>query len=172
LKKLLGGQVSGNLSRQAVVERYRKEISALTQSGRSHSRPERGQEIFTTHCARCHVFHGRGHAVGPDISAAGKKPPVEILVALLDPNRTVEPGYTVFFIKDRRGLLLSGILAAETATAITLRQAEAVEQTLARENIQLIQATPSSLMPENLEEVLSPADVADLIAYLKEAVER
>jgi putative heme-binding domain-containing protein len=59
------------------------------------------------------------------------------------------------------------MIAAETASSITLRRAEKAEDTLLRSRIEEITATTKSVMPEGLEAQLSRQDLADLIAYLQ-----
>jgi putative heme-binding domain-containing protein len=88
-------------------------------------------------------------------------------VDILDPSREVDPRYITYVVSTRSGRILSGIIAAETASSITLRRAEKAEDTLLRSQIEEIQATAKSLMPENLEMQLSKQDMADLIAYLQ-----
>jgi putative heme-binding domain-containing protein len=65
------------------------------------------------------------------------------------------------------GMTLTGIIAAETGTSITLRQQEGKEATLLRSNIEELQSNGVSLMPEGLEKNISPQDMADLIAFIK-----
>ncbi|MBI4585362.1 MAG: c-type cytochrome [Planctomycetes bacterium] len=159
-----------NPSRQAVVDRYQRGIEELPRKRAASSHAgavERGRAIFKEQCAKCHALNGEGRAVGPDLSSTAKKPAAELLVALFDPNRVVEPGYAVYIVRDRKGNVLSGILASETAYAITLRQAEGAEQTLDRRSIREIQATEVSLMPENLEDILEVQAAADLLEFLK-----
>ncbi len=60
----------------------------------------------------------------------------------------------------------TGLLAAETATSITLRQADSVESTILRTNIEQIAATGKSLMPDGLEADVDRQQMADLIAFL------
>jgi putative heme-binding domain-containing protein len=64
---------------------------------------------------------------------------------------------------------LTGIIAAETASSITLRRAEKAEDTILRAQIaeEGVQASTKSLMPEGLEMQLSKQDVADVIGYLQ-----
>ena len=61
---------------------------------------------------------------------------------------------------------LSGMIASETATSITLRRAENATDTLQRSEIEELRSTRQSLMPEGLEKQLDPQAVADVIAYL------
>ena len=60
-------------------------------------------------------------------------------------------------------------LVTETPTSITFRQAEGIEESMLRVNLQSLRSTTLSLMPEGLEKELKPQDVADLFAYLRTA---
>jgi hypothetical protein len=62
--------------------------------------------------------------------------------------------------------LFSGILALETSSSITLRRAELAEDTILRSQLDSLSATPVSLMPEELEKLLTRQELADVIAYL------
>jgi putative heme-binding domain-containing protein len=64
------------------------------------------------------------------------------------------------------GRLVTGLLAVETPASVTLRRADKAEDTVLRSQIESIQATAQSLMPEELEKQLSKQDIADLIAFL------
>ena len=59
------------------------------------------------------------------------------------------------------------MIAAETASSITLRRAEKAEDVLLRNQIDTIEATAKSLMPDGLETQLNAQDMANLIAYLQ-----
>jgi putative heme-binding domain-containing protein len=65
------------------------------------------------------------------------------------------------------GQRLTGMIASESATSITLRRAERIEDVILRSQIESITDTNQSLMPEGLEEQLKPQDVADLLIYLR-----
>ena len=62
---------------------------------------------------------------------------------------------------------VTGILATESASSVTLRRGEKAEDTILRTQIESIEATGKSLMPDGLEAQLTKQDVADLIAYLR-----
>ncbi len=66
----------------------------------------------------------------------------------------------------QQGQVLSGLLASETATSVTLRRAEGAQDFVLRSQIEELRATGKSLMPEGLEQNLSPQDVADLLDFL------
>ena len=58
------------------------------------------------------------------------------------------------------------MIASETGSSLTLRRAEKAEDTILRQQIDEIQATGKSVMPDGLEMQLSKQYLADLIGYL------
>ncbi len=148
--------------RSAVLARYQAALKL-------DSDERRGAALFDKNCQTCHQHQGRGHKVGPDLSGIAGRAPEALLVDILDPNREVAPDYlTLIAVATRRGQLLSGLLAEESATTLKLRRADAVEETLLRSEIEEIRSTAQSLMPEGLEQNLSLQDMADLIAFLRQ----
>ena len=61
---------------------------------------------------------------------------------------------------------MNGLIASESATAVTLRRQDGKEDVLLRSQIDEMTASGQSLMPEGLEKDLKPRDLADLIAFL------
>ena len=128
----------------------------------------RGKTVFKKTCSTCHRLENVGVEVGPDLlSALRNKTPDALLVDILDPNREVDPRYVEYLVETRAGRIYTGMIAAETASSITLRRAEKAEDTILRNQIDTIQAKAKSLMPEGLEMQLSRQEVADVIAYLQ-----
>ena len=89
---------------------------------------------------------------------------------MLDPSREVDPRYQNYVITTTRGQSVTGLIATETASSITLRRGEKAEDVVLRGQIDEIKATGKSLMPDGLEAQLTKQDLADLIEYLLTAV--
>lgn len=156
--KLLGMTVS---DRQKVVEANRSLLDLPANS-------ERGKAVFKQHCATCHRLENVGMEVGPDLLAALRNKSRETLLTdILDPSREVDPRYVSYLIETKEGRVLTGLVAVETASSLTLRRADRVEDTLLRSQIEMIQATSKSLMPEGFETQVPKQDLADVIAYLQ-----
>ena len=135
--------------------------------------PVKGTAIFDKQCAQCHeMLRGHGHAVGPGLTALSDKSPQDFLVAILDPNAAIEPRFTAYFVEAKDGRSFSGVITGETATGLTVMQAGGLKETLLRSDIASIRASEISLMPEGLEGMLTPEEMADLIAFLKAGRER
>jgi putative heme-binding domain-containing protein len=128
----------------------------------------RGKAVFKKTCATCHRLENEGTEVGPDLlSALRNKTRETLLTDILDPSREVDPRYVDYIVTNKAGRVFTGMIAAETASSITLRRAEKAEDVLLRTDVDTMQATAKSLMPEGLEMQLGKQDVADLIAYLQ-----
>ena len=150
----------------AVSPDRRKVLAAYNDALTLAGDPQRGKAVFAKSCAVCHRLENVGHAVGPDLQALMNKTPLYLLTEILDPNRNVDSRYLAYNAVTRAGRTFTGLLAGEDSTSITLRSQEGKEQLLLRTEIDELQSTGKSLMPEGLEKELNKQDIADLIAYL------
>ncbi|MBX3414342.1 MAG: c-type cytochrome [Pirellulales bacterium] len=149
-----------NSDRRRVVEEHRSVLSLPGDAAR-------GDVVFAKRCAVCHRWQEKGHAIGPDLSALTDKSGEALLVALLDPNRAVEAKFTSYTAVTQAGLTYNGILTNETGTSLTLLAQEGKEQVVLRNEIEALESSGKSLMPEGLERDLSEQDLADVIAFLQ-----
>ncbi len=156
--KVLAGQTAPERAR--VVENYRPALDLKADASR-------GKAVFKKVCATCHQLEGVGVQVGADLLAGLRNKSAEqLLVDILDPSREVDPRYLAYQVTTRRGQVLTGLIAAETASSLTLKRGEGAEDIVLRTQIDKVESTGKSLMPEGLEMQLSKQDLADLIAYL------
>ncbi len=128
--------------------------------------PANGKKIYLERCATCHRIGTQGHAVGPDLMAVKTAGKETLLVNILDPNREVAPRYLNYTVETKSGESLSGLMASESPSSITLRGPNETETGVLRSQIARLQASGQSLMPEGLELGLTTQDLADLIEYL------
>jgi putative heme-binding domain-containing protein len=129
--------------------------------------PGRGGFLYRQNCATCHRLKGEGNEVGPDLGTVADKPIGTFLVAMLDPNQALESKYVSYTASTRDGREITGIIASETPSSITIRSSGGAEEVIARSEIQTLASSKLSLMPEGLENVLPPQDMADLIAFIR-----
>ncbi len=66
------------------------------------------------------------------------------------------------------GRTLQGLLAGETAAAVTLQEADGKAITIARDEIEQLRPTGSSFMPMGLEKEIDVDAMADLLSFLKQ----
>ena len=105
--------------------------------------------------------------VGPNLATLEDRSPGTLLIAILDPNRDVKPNFVNYLIDTRDGQDLSGIVASETSTSITLHRAGGGEELILRRNIKSMRSTGLSLMPEGLESGIDDQQMADLVQFLQ-----
>ncbi|HLW64067.1 MAG TPA: carbohydrate-binding protein, partial [Gemmataceae bacterium] len=127
----------------------------------------KGGEIFAKTCAACHKLGNVGNEVGPDLAALGGRSPEYLMVAILDPNQSVEARYIQYIAETKAGLSFAGVLANETATSITIVTTDGKANTILRSNLESLTSTGRSAMPEGLEKDWKHQDFADLLAHLR-----
>jgi putative membrane-bound dehydrogenase-like protein len=129
---------------------------------------KRGREIFRKDCATCHRVGGVGTDVGPDIADTRTKTLAALLNDILVPNQAIDNNYINYLVSTKDGRVLTGILAAETSTSVTLKRAEGQSDVLLRKDIDEIASTGVSLMPDGLEKNITVQEMADLLRFLKD----
>ena len=125
-----------------------------------------GKLVFKNQCAKCHTYQGEGTRIGPDLTGMAAHPKHELLVHLLDPSRSVEGNYRVYTVVTSEGQTITGLLASETKTTLELIDAEARKHAILREEIEALQASAKSLMPEGFEKQVKPEELRDLLEFL------
>jgi putative heme-binding domain-containing protein len=146
--------------RNAVISAFR---AALSSTGDR----QKGMEVFNKACATCHRAEGRGFEIGPNLTTVSGRTPEDLLIHILDPNREIAPNYLNYSVETIDGLTITGLIAEESASAVTLKRAGGAIDIIPRNRIESIASTGRSLMPEGLETGFEPKDIAELISYLR-----
>jgi putative heme-binding domain-containing protein len=148
------------------VEASREVVAQFEAALDLEGNPVHGRRIFTERCASCHLLNGEGQAVGPDLASAKSSGKPKLLTSIIDPSREVPPNFFNYIIETKSGESLSGIITSESSASVTLRRAFGEESVVSRANIQQIQSSSLSLMPEGLEAGLTAQDLADLMEFI------
>lgn len=150
----------GASPRHEVIERYRP---ALERRGD----PAKGRQVFERACVACHRAGEIGNSeIGPNLANIRAWSPEQILINTLDPNREVASNFLAYQVETVDGRSLYGMIAEETDAGLLLVRPEGGAESLLRRDIASLTGSGVSLMPEGLEAVVSPEDMADLIAFL------
>jgi putative heme-binding domain-containing protein len=124
-----------------------------------------GRGVFQKNCANCHKLFDAGGAVGPEITGAQRMNLDYLLENLIDPSAAVAKDFRMQIIETTGGRIITGLLVAESDTAVTLQTIN--EKVVVPLNeIAERGISPLSIMPEQMLEKLSFEQVRDLIAYL------
>lgn len=163
VERLSTGVRAISADREAVVQ-------GLLPVAKRSGNPERGREVYLANCLSCHVLNGEGGKIGPDLTGVGAKDRSEILIDILDPNRSVEANYRLWQATTKGGDTFAGRLEAETRTTVEILDTTGQKHVLQRADIAELIASNDSIMPTGLES-LGEQDLASLLEYLAHASE-
>ncbi|CAN5916819.1 c-type cytochrome [soil metagenome] len=136
---------------------------------------ERGRKIFRekpeTQCLRCHICEAGDSLVGPDLTHVGAtKDRTYILESILYPSKMIAENFetVMVILKDGNGLV--GRLAGQDATVLKVDTLDVLtgKQKLVTVPVADINQRDSmpSPMPPNLGDLLTKAELRDLVEYL------
>lgn len=146
--------------RQNVLQQY---IASTEKTGD----PAKGKAIFKEQCAKCHIYGDmEGVEVGPNLTGMAVHPKRELLTHILDPSRSVEGNFRSYTLMTVDGLVLNGMLASESKTAIELFDTEGKRKSVLRDEIDELVASTKSVMPEGFEKSIDTAAMTDLLEFL------
>mgnify|MGYP001021392311 CR=1 FL=1 len=135
----------------------------------------RGRQLFADQrgagCIKCHAnLHAQQEkaTLGPDLTTIGTQYSRAALIEhVLWPNLAIREGYQQWTITTSDGRVQSGLARGETADHYLLVDREQTLHAIDKLDVEERVSSPVSLMPEGLEQGLSLADFADLIAFLE-----
>jgi len=130
----------------------------------------RGRGVFFGNragCANCHKVGGDGAQIGPNLSKIGTiRGARDLLEAIVWPSASIVRGYEPWTVVTTDGRAITGMLGRSTADAIFVITPDRAEVRVARSDIEELTPGRVSIMPQGLDAQLTPAELADVIAYL------
>lgn len=133
--------------------------------------PVRGKKLYFSkaNCSTCHQVGEEGKNVGPPLDSIGVKlSRTGLYEAILYPSAAISHNYPTYAALLDDGLAVKGLLVSETEAYVKLKNEQGVLQQFARDQIDRLERQEVSLMPAGLHRLLTPAEIADLVAYLAE----
>ena len=146
-------------ARLAVIKEYQSSLSTKGDISQ-------GKEIFKKVCSACHRLENVGTSVGADLNGIRNRGLPAVMLNILDPNREVKPKYLTYVLVDVKGRSTTGMITAENANSITLQKPDGTSTTILRTEMEVLQSTGLSFMPEGLEKQVNKQQMADLLSYL------
>jgi putative heme-binding domain-containing protein len=127
---------------------------------------DRGKAHFQKRCANCHQLFGEGKKVGPPLDGYQRDDQNFWLNAILVPSLEIREGFQSYLALTDSGRAINGMIAAQDDKTVTLRNADNQLTVLDRDQIDSLQAIPTSLMPADLLKDMTDENIRDLFAYL------
>ena len=118
-------------------------------------------------CATCHAVGRQGAAFGPDLSNIGEiRARHDILEAILYPSASFAREYETWRVRTKTGEN-TGVIKEQLPDALVLDTGPGATLRIARSSLVAVEPVEFSVMPPGLEALLSPRELADLMAYLE-----
>ena len=147
--------------RQSVLAQYEAQLAAAP------GEASKGKVVFQRVCAECHALNGRGQDVGPDLATVRTRPARNILYDILLPNASIAQTYESYVIEKVDGEILDGVIGPQGPGFVTLRREGGEQIRIPRSEIRSMRSSSLSGMPGDLENLVKPREMADLIRYIQ-----
>jgi putative heme-binding domain-containing protein len=130
---------------------------------------ERGKVAFNTTgtCAKCHQVDGVGKEIGPNLSVVGDKLARQAMFeSILYPSAAISHNFETSVVTSDDGLTRSGILVSESDTEVKLKDEDGIIHTIPVNVIEEMRKSDASLMPSDIQKLLSAQELVDVVEYL------
>ena len=117
-------------------------------------------------CALPISIEGKGGVLGPQLDGIGGRGPDRLLEDILDPNRNVDRAFRMNVITLKNGSVIAGLPRREEGAQLVLADAAGQETRVTIADIAERKETETSLMPPTFGEIIPPAELDDLLAFL------
>lgn len=121
-----------------------------------------------TSCSSCHMFAGKGGAIGPDLSTVGNKFALkDLLECVIEPSLAISDQYGSQLLMDHEGNIAEGIVVEEGDEYVVYpRDPGADALVFHRDEVKVLKESKVSQMPEGLVDGLNVEELRDLVAVL------
>lgn len=143
----------------------------------------KGEKIFSGSgaCSQCHMVKGWGGLLGPDLSRVGASRSASYLInSIREPSKDLTEGmrdphinwgrplvYDTVTVVTANGRRITGVAKNEDSFSVQLLDTDQNLQFFLKKDLNEVIHERKSLMPAYSEQMLSPAALQDLVAYLE-----
>ena len=130
----------------------------------------RGKTLHQQLCATCHLFKGKGGALGPDLSSIGNKYDyTAILTEIIEPSKVISDQHAAVTLTLKDGSAIFGREVGgddDTLNMATNPLMPDEVKVVKKADIAERSVSPISLMPPTLLNTMTEEEILDLIMYL------
>ena len=157
-----------DLARAGEREAYERLAASLPEGD-----PARGHAVFLSNkaaCTTCHAMAYAGGRIGPDLSKIGAiRTPRDLLEAIVLPSASFVRSYEPVVIATADGRAYAGVIREENDAEVVLQTTATATERIPRDAIESLETGSVSLMPKGYDTLLTPQELADLVAFLARA---
>ncbi|HEX5176115.1 MAG TPA: hypothetical protein VFV83_03745, partial [Chthoniobacteraceae bacterium] len=133
----------------------------------------RGHTIFNSPkagCVTCHAMGYVGGTLGPDLTRIGQiRTERDLLEAIVFPSASFVRSYEPTLVTTKGGEIYNGNVREDSGETLLLGIGAGAEVRIARSDVAEMQPGMVSLMPQGFDQILTPQELADVVAFLKAA---
>ncbi|MBL7699283.1 MAG: HEAT repeat domain-containing protein [Chitinophagaceae bacterium] len=129
---------------------------------------DRGRALFfgKATCSTCHTIGSQGGKFAPDLTSIQKDRSVhDLLEAIVYPDVSLVREYETYRVVSKSGAH-TGLVRTKDPEAIIVETSPQSSVRILRKDIVSSELTNASMMPQGLDKILSPQEMADLITFL------
>jgi putative heme-binding domain-containing protein len=145
-------------------KREAERIKAVIKTGLGDA--EKGKIQFMARCFVCHKLFGEGGTIGPELTGYDRTNADFWLDNMFTPSLEIREGFGAYIVKTKGGQILTGLIDAQDGSGIVIKDMANNKTAVKQADIEKMEASPISLMPEGLTTGMSDADLKDFFAYL------
>jgi putative heme-binding domain-containing protein len=138
---------------------------------------ERGKLIYFSDVGRCRACHELSDAeksLGPTLAEINTKyvKPLEMLQHVLEPSLKIDDKFATYTVVTKEGRVKSGLLVEKDAQRVRLRSAENKIIDIPIADVDQLEKSTRSLMPDKILSDLTAQEAADLLHYIRQTTLR
>jgi putative heme-binding domain-containing protein len=149
------------------------ELVPLVEKGLKKRDFDHGRAMFAAaNCFGCHRFASEGGAFGPDLSGlAGRFSARDLLESVVDPSKVISDQYQAVVVRTTDGRIVTGRIINLKGDNINintdmLNPGQGGTTSVRRGDIEAMQPSQVSMMPNGLLDTMNQDEVLDLLAFL------
>jgi len=163
---------SANVPVRRFVQMWTTADLAADADALMHRSFEQGRSTFEmAGCIKCHKLRDTGTALGPDLTKVAERfRGQKLLQQILAPSTEINKQYQTWVAALNDGRVIAGLMVDQSDTAITLLPnplKPETKVTLARSDIEELEASSISTMPTSLLITFTRDEILDLVAYIE-----
>ncbi|HEV3022767.1 MAG TPA: c-type cytochrome, partial [Pirellulales bacterium] len=148
--------------RKAQIARYKE---WLTPAYLKNADLDNGRLLYVKTCQACHVLYGEGGKIGPDLTGSNRANLDYLLANIVDPSAEIGRDYRMSVVETKSGRVITGMITQRGGNRLTVQTATE-RIVLAEDDVEGVEESTLSMMPEGQLEQLTRQQVRDLVAYL------
>ncbi|MCA9084688.1 MAG: NPCBM/NEW2 domain-containing protein [Planctomycetaceae bacterium] len=129
-----------------------------------------GRLVFNTTgtCHKCHIVNKIGREVGPDLSEIGSKLSRQALFeSILYPSAGISHNYEAYTLLLTSGTTVTGLITSETDDSVSIKADDGIVRTFRTAEVEEKVRQKISLMPADLQKVMTVQEIVDVVDYLQ-----